>query len=276
MLRFVRSAAALLLVFALSATAAALPAAADVPAVYTTSQWLSNMARFIVGATVKVQPLSSWNADGKLVMTKKLPAATCVALDPVDAASFNMKDGRKGLYILYDNLPVKEVRRESLFFDPSTLPFLSQRLLVVLCKLKPENYSFYQRRLAEFQSRLDSTLEVGRSLVPDVKILDLTGAAGPWIRAAAGETVRPPDDLWLEWKKGGKLKELQGAIAEAQKRSWWIVTDVWTPEAIRSALANNNRVVTVRAPERDEDFFTYLHDIYLGLASATTKSGVKR
>ena len=253
---------------------AAAPANPAPPTVYATSPWLASMAQFIVGTTIKVQPLSVWGVDGRLLSARKLPAGGMViALDPKDAVRYGLKAGRKDLFLLYENLPVKEDRRGSLFFDPSTLPFLSQRLLVVLCELKPENYGFYQRRLAEFQSRLESTLEVGRSLLPDANVLDLTGASGPWLRAALKEAVRPPDVLWAAWEKGQRLEELSSALAEAKKRSWWIILDAWTPAHIRGEVLGQYENIVVKTPENNQDFFTYLHDVYLGIWSTMTKSG---
>jgi hypothetical protein len=94
-------------------------------------------------------------------------------------------------------------------------------------------------------------------------MLDLTGAVSPWIRAAALEAVRPPDHLWSAWSRGDRLQELILALDEAQKRGWWIVIDVWTPSGIRSHIAEARKNVYIKAPEIDQDFFSYLHDIYL-------------
>ncbi len=232
------------------------------------------MTQFIVGTTLNVQPLSAWSAEGRLLSVRKPQAGTTViALDPKDAARYGIGAGRSGLHLLYENLPVEENRRGSLFFDPSVLPFLSQKLLVVLCELKPENYAFYQRRLAEFQSRLESTLEVGRSLLPDVKALDLTGASGPWIRAALTGAVRPPENLWTAWEKGQRLEELTSALAEAKKRSWLILLDAWTSPRIRAKVLGQYENILIPAPAKDQDFFTYLHDVYLGIWSTMTKGG---
>lgn len=249
-------------------------AADQTPSAYTTSPWLSSMSQFIVGTTIKIQPLSHWSEDGRLVPARRPQSGGAViALDPKDAARYGLKADRKELFLLYENLPVKESRQNSLFFDLSALPFLSQRLLVVLSRMKPENYAFYQRRLAEFQSRLESTLEVGRSLLPNVQVLDLTGASSPWIRAALPKAVRPPETLWAAWEKGQRLEELVSAVSEAKKRSWWIILDVWTPAQIRSHVSGEHASIVVKAPEKEQDFFTYLHDVYLAIWSAMTKAG---
>ena len=136
-------------------------------------------------------------------------------------------------------------------------------MLKIFCELNPANYSFYQRRIAEFQSRLESAVEVGRSLMHDIQILDLTGCASPWLRAASGGTVRHPAELWSAWAASTRTPDLTLALREAESRKWWIVTDAWTPAPIRTRAASSERRVTISPPEGDYDFFTYLHDIYL-------------
>ena len=240
--------------------------------VYTTDQWLTNMTKFIVGTTINVQPLSTRSESGALIPLRRAPSsAVVIAVDSVDAARYGMKPDRKNLYMLYRQLPVKGENREMLAFDPSVLPFFSQRLLVILSKLNAENYSYYQRRLAEFQSRMESTLEVGRSLILDVKMLELTGASSPWIRAAAVGAVRPPDELWNAWSRGEKLSELSVVLNEAKSRSWWIVVDAWTPHKIRAVVMGVHKNIYIKPPTREQDFFTYMHDIYLELWSAIQK-----
>jgi hypothetical protein len=185
-----------------------------------------------------------------------------IALDPKDADRFGLVIGQKGLHLLYENLPIEESHRTSLPFNPSILPFLSQRLLIVLCELSPDNYSFYQRRLAEFQSRLESTVEVGRSLMQGIHLLDLSGSISPWVRSASENVARPPDELWDAWSGNTRTQELLSAVKEAESRGWWILFDAWTPAPIR-ARASSPRSVTIGPPEADYEFFTYLHDIYL-------------
>ncbi|MDR1136875.1 MAG: hypothetical protein LBK91_01005, partial [Synergistaceae bacterium] len=189
--------------------------------------------------------------------------ADVIALDPKDAARLSLDPKGPNLHLLYDNLPVEESKRGYMPFNPSILPFLSQRLLIVLCELSPDNYSFYQRRLAEFQSRMESAVEVGRSLIHDVSILDLSGAVGPWIRAASVKAVRPPDELWSAWGRNARTAELSLAIKEAENNEWRILTDVWTPQQIREKAASSKGFVFIPPPEADYDFFDYLHDIYL-------------
>ncbi|MDR1472517.1 MAG: hypothetical protein LBS75_08325 [Synergistaceae bacterium] len=266
--RALEALAVLVLLFASSAHASVAPPARPV---FVTIPWLSGIARFIVGTTTAVQPLASWAPDGSLRASKRMPQnPTVIAIDPEDAARYNLKPGQKGLYLLYGKLPIGEEDRISMFFDPSILPFLSQRMLVILCELEPDNYPFYQRRLAEFQSRLESTLEVGRSLIGSFPILDLAGAASPWVRAASPRAVRPPDDLWAAWAEGARREELSLALKEAARRGWPILVDAWTPARIRSQVLGAYKNIYVGPPEGDYEFFAFLHDIYLKIWSEST------
>jgi hypothetical protein len=231
--------------------------------VYASLPWLSGMARFIVGTTMKIQPASTWSASGELRPVKLPKGASVIALDPLDASRMGLVKGDGGLSCLYDNLPIEPSSRLTLPFNPSVLPFLSQRMLKVLCELSPDNYSFYQRRLAEFQSRLESAVEMGRSQIRGVPILDLTGAISPWLKAASAQTVQPPGELWLAWAGSTRTPELAMAVKEAEARGWLILADAWTPAQIKTRVANSARYVLITPPEADSDFFAYLQDIYL-------------
>ncbi|MDR0765289.1 MAG: hypothetical protein LBE65_06860 [Synergistaceae bacterium] len=251
------------------AGAAEIRAAEPPPTIYASLPWLVGVTRFIAGTTADIQEASQWNASGALRIPKKLPrGARVVALDPIDASRFGMARGETGLYLLYENLPIEEHERGALPFNPSVLPFLSQRIVKVLCEIKPENYSFYQRRLAEFQSRLESTVEVGRSLIGTISVLDLSGSVSPWIRAACGHAVRPPSELWDAWTGDTRTADLTLAVKEAESRNWWIITDPWTPPQIKTRISASPKLISVTLPQAEQDFFDYLHAIYLEIWTA--------
>ena len=231
--------------------------------VHASLPWLASMASFIVGPTIKIQSVSAWNASGELRVSRRPPNDSIViALDPLDASRLGLVRGEAVLYLLYENLPIEASSRGTLAFNPSVLPFLSQRLLKILCELNPDNYSFYQRRMAEFQSRLESAVEVGRSLIHDTPILDLTGAISPWLRAASGKVVRPPDELWTAWIGNTRTPDLTLAVKEAESRGWWILVDAWTPAQIKTRISSPAKIISVPPPGNEYDFFIYLHDIY--------------
>ena len=264
-----RSLSLRVMTFFLCAICAIAGAAEAPPVIYASVPWLAGVTRFIVGTTADIREASLWNASGALQIPKKLPqGARIVALDPIDASRFGMARGEAGLYLLYENLPIEERERGMLPFNPSVLPFLSQRLLKVLCEIKPDNYSFYQRRLAEFQSRLESTVEVGRSLIGEISALDLSGSVSPWVRAACGHTVRPPRELWEAWTGNTRTPDLALAVKEAESRGWWIITDPWTPPQIKTRISASPRLISVTLPQTGWEFFDYLHAIYLEIWTA--------
>jgi hypothetical protein len=242
------------------------------PDVWVTQPWIAAMARFIAVSTLDVRPMCAWGGDGSLRVIRRPPrGASVIALDAKDADKYGLRNGRYGLHLMYERLPLADLYRNAIQFDPSMLPFMSQRLLVILSKLNPENYSFYQRRLAEFQSRVESTVEVGRSQIRGVKMLDLSGAVSPWIEAAATDAVRPPPEVWAAWVKGERADELLAAVTSAQNRNWWIVTDTWTPARIAAAAAGAPRKVKITPSDTNQDLFEYLQDIYLQMWNVMAK-----
>ena len=232
--------------------------------VHASLPWLASMASFIVGPTMKIQSVSAWNASGELRIPRRPPRDSIImAIDPLDASRLGLVWGEAGLFLLYENLPIEPSSRGMLPFNPSVLPFLSQRMLKILCELNPDNYSFYQRRMAEFQSRLESAVEVGRSLINGTPILDLTGAVSPWLRAASSKAVRPPDELWRAWIGNTRTQELALAVREAESRGWWILMDAWTPAQIKTRVSSSAKLISLPLPGTEYDFFAYLHDIYI-------------
>ena len=233
---------------------------------WVTSPWLGLMARFIGGAHATVHSLRTWAEDGRLVgASRPSPAGLVVALDPGEAADYGLSAQRKNLRVLYRSLPFQGSRRQELFFDPAALPFVGQRLLIVFAKADPEHYGYYQRRLAEFQSRMESTLEVGRQLLPEVRLLDLTGLAGAWIRAAVPQGVRPPEPVWRRWEEGADGASLRASLDRAESRGWLILLDPWTPGPVREAAAGRKRVVHLPVPRNDQEMFLFYYDLYLTL-----------
>lgn len=236
---------------------------------WVTSPWLALMCRFVGGVYVDIQPLSFWE-EGRLVMPKTtLPeGAIVIALDAREVRRFGFKTDGVEVRTLYGSLPLEEAERERLFLDPAGLPFLGQRLLIVLAAIDKERYSYYQRRLAEFQSRLESTVDVGRQVIGDALILDLTGRSSLLIEGAVKTPIRPPQAVWEKWEKGEGYSSLRLSLQEARRRDWFVVTDVWTPESVLMEAQASGPVVQLPGPNIDEDLFLYLYDQYLEIWNA--------
>ena len=237
--------------------------------VYTTSPWLAMIVEFIGGDYAQVSPLSSWGAGGGVHSVRRYPGSGLVfALDKKDAERFGFKKQRSELELLFERMPDTKQGRDSVFSDPSILPFIAQRVLKAFSRHAPDSYPYYQRRLAEFQSRLDSTLEVGRHLLPPKKGIDLTGATGAWVRAAMPGMVRPPAKLWEAWRRGESLEGLVAALNEAQVRGWIIVTDPWTPSRIAEKANGRAGLIALPQPKANQEIFLYLNDLYLAIYNA--------
>lgn len=236
--------------------------------IYASSPWLALITRFIGGVNVTVKPIQEWNKDGvavRKIASKNIKSdAQIVALDKGEAASLGL-DGTKypGLFILYGTVPFNRGRLDYHFSDPSVLPFVAQRVLTALSQIDPGNYSYYQRRLSEFQTRLDSTVLVGRQLLKGYPVLDLTGGFYNLL-SAAGCVILPEDRGEKEkWSRGEDLESLITRVKDAVKERVPVIVDLSTPKAIRDALKENKEVLTLGRPGGEEDFILFFHDQFL-------------
>lgn len=237
-------------------------AAAQQLRVAVASPWLLEVASFIGGKQASVRALAVWNDAGVEVPSGRPRAGEIIiAFDAQEAATLKIASDNKKLRILYPKLPLGEEKRRAAFFDPAMLPFIAQETMKIIAGADGKNYSYYQRRLAEFQSRIDSAMGVGRHLLANAKMLDLTGAQGGWVRSSLPGVVRPPDEVWRGWLNGDAAA-LSAALDEAERRGWLLLLDPWTPQMIRyAAVAHANRL-TLAAPQNGMDYFVFLHDIF--------------
>ena len=227
-----------------------------------TSPWIGFIASFIAGDTKNVRYLSNWDSNGNVVKTSS-PASSeiIIAIDAKDAENFRVKKN-KNLRLLYDELRMTKEQFYSACFDPAMLPFIAQSVMKIMAEEDKVRYTYFQRRLAEFQSKIESTIDSGRHLLINTKILDITGAEGTLLRSSLTGAVRPPAAVWEGWK-AGDTKALKAALDEAQRRNWLILMDPWTPEIIRSTAILYEYRLTLPPPSKDQDYFVFLHEIFL-------------
>ena len=172
-----------------------------------------------------------------------------------------MQTQRRGRNVFTVRCLSPEKDRISIFDPPPS--FIGQRLLQLLSEWDPGNYSLFQRRLAEFQSRLDGNLAIGRELIAGLPILDLTFLTTPWLQAASGDLLRPPEDHFETWGRGEGIDLLESWLLRAQKEKRMAVADVWTPAIVKDRLANFTRSVVFPPPSLNLEWTLYLHDLYL-------------
>lgn len=220
------------------------------------------LVRFIGGQMVDVHSRFDWASDGTLVVRSgSFPKnAVIIALAPEERG---IPKGAYRVRYLYEFLPYGRDEFDKYFFDPASLSFMASRVLAILAEMKPSMYDYFQRRLAEFQSRLDSVVSVGREILQDVPILDLTSHTQLLLKASGAKVTRPAPELFELWKRGDGEAELTKLIQEAKLQNCLIVADVWSPSMVREKTLNVSCGVLLPAPKVDIMWTAYLHDLYL-------------
>ncbi|MBQ6774547.1 MAG: hypothetical protein IJQ56_01555 [Synergistaceae bacterium] len=232
-----------------------------------THPWLALLASFIGGAEVSVTPLRIWNKNGDLSMSdrgrilKELESGSkIIALDKSDAEESGINDRNKDKFsvkYLYSPFPVSY----NALYDPSVIPFVAQRVLNALSEWDVQNYSYYQRRLAEFQARLSSSVLVGQVL-KDITICDLTGSAGVLLKAAGCKVNR--SEKFDEWQKGN-LSGFREYLDLQRSKGSIILIDDDTPANITRSLSRRPDVYKWERPPLDVDYPAFLYEQYISL-----------
>ncbi|MDT8284027.1 MAG: hypothetical protein RQ767_00750 [Thermovirgaceae bacterium] len=244
--------------------------------VWVCNPWFSMLARFLGGAQTKVNPLLVW-AENSVVKPGRsglTEGSVVLAVNNDEAVRVLGKKNLKrySLHFLFESFLTSGGRVDENFMDPAALPFIGLRTLEILSAADPGNYDYFQRRLAEFQARLDSTVVVGRNMIGDSTILDLSWIYGRWIQAAAGKVIRPPDLVKAGWSQGADLDVLDTALEEARKQNWLIVVDPWTPAHIREMSNKIPGFIELPAPRMEGDMILFLYDLYLQIWDYTRKN----
>ena len=229
--------------------------------------WLALLASFIGGVEVNVTPVRIWNDKGDLVLAERgkvlreLPDDTrIIALDEDDAKAAGILDGRRkfsAVKYLYSPFPVKV----NALADPSVIPFVAQRVLAALSEWDAQNYPYYQRRLAEFQARMSSSILVGQVL-KDVTVCDMSGSAGILLQAAGCKILRP-ERLEI-WEKGN-FSGLREYLDENKAKNITTLIDDDTPPALKRFLAGRSDVFHWVRPSLESDYPSFLHEQYISL-----------
>jgi hypothetical protein len=235
--------------------------------IVTISPWITVLTHFLGGIKVNVTPLSAWD-NGKVSRAKirnTINSETyIIALDKSEITKIGLdpRDYKNARY-LYEKAPFDESECDKYFGDPSVLPFIAQRLLPVLSSFDPENFSYYQRRLAEFQTRLSSTILAGRNLLKGQKVLDMTVSYGYFLIAAGCDVSKLDQEDVDEWVKQKQMEVLIEMVVKNQKENKLVIIDAAAPKTIRTALSSLPNIITLSRPPLDQDFLAFLHDQYL-------------
>jgi len=251
---------------------------ADEPVeIWVTHPWLEMTTHFIGGAYCSVHSIQEWDESGALKRRAAAPAdAIVLAFDPSDAKTSGVMDKNNTVMLLYKRDLGGLDNPDMPFLDPATLPFIGLRILKNISQVDPGNYSYYQRRLAEFSARLDSTVLVGRQMLGATRLLDLSWQVGRWIQAATSDLVKPPAAVKENWEKGQDMETLELAIREAKRQGWLILCDPWTPEQVIEKIGESTSCLVVPGPSEGQDFFLYLYDLYLFVWDRLRSPGIER
>ena len=226
---------------------------------------LALLVSFIGGPEVNVIPLRVWNANGDLVLAERGKSlreleegAKVIALDENDAKVSGV-DGRKKLAVrcLYSPFPAEV----NALWDPSVIPFVAQRVLTALSEWDAQNYPHYQRRLAEFQARMSSSVLVGQVL-KDVTVCDMSGSSGILLQAAGCRILRP-EGLEL-WQKGN-MAGLREVLESNKAQGITTLIDDDTPPVLKKYLAGRADVFRWERPSLERDYPSFLHEQYISL-----------
>jgi hypothetical protein len=275
-----RPLAAVLLPLFLALCARAAPAApSPVLEILVSSPWLALLTNFIGGVNVKVSSILEWNEEGELtrrVRTRSLqslpPKSLIMAFDYRDARGLGLSpDGYENYRSLYTRFPIDEDAFDASLSDPSVIPFVAQRALTVLADWDPDNYPYYQRRLAEFQARLYSTTLAGRQILRGQTVYDLTGHSGALLKAAGCLLIRPSEAEWGAWSAWKETDKLLSSVSRHLEEKNAVVVDASTPRAIRGLLGANHGVFAIARPKTDQDYPAFLHGQYISLWSKLTQ-----
>lgn len=239
--------------------------------VSVTHPWLALLVSFIGGPEVNVTAIRIWNDNGDLVMAERgkilreIPdGAKIIALDENDAKDSGIKSANKlTVKYLYSPFPVST----NSLYDPSVIPFVAQRVLTALSEWDSQNYPYYQRRLAEFQVRLSSSILVGQVL-KDMNIADFSGSSGVLLRAAGCKVERPKE---IETWQKGNFSGLREYLDEAKNKGAAIIFDDDTPPVLKRYLNGKSDVYKLERPSLDTDYPSFLHEQYISLWQKITE-----
>lgn len=235
--------------------------------VWTTTPWLALVTRFIGGVFVTVRPIEFWDEEGQVVRkvkTRAIPKdVRIIALDSEEASRLGLNQKEwTALAPLYRTAPFDKKRLDYFFADPSSLPFIAQKVFTVLSQFDPSNYPYYQRRLSEFQTRLDSTVIVGRRLLSGSVFIYIGGNFSGMLTAAGCSMEAIDESLKELWEQEKGLDSLSAILGDALGRRIPVIVDT-SSKKLKDSLRNNKEVLFLEKPALDQDILLFFHDQYI-------------
>ena len=239
------------------------------PQIWVVNPWLYHVVSFIGGDEVLVHPLLDW--EGQALFSEKnfiSPGGFVLALDQKEADEIPLAYELQNFRSLFRDIPVLRGKTNSMYLDPPTMSLLGQKVLITLASLFPQHYTYFQRNLAEFESRLESTVDIGRKMLYPVGIINFSGSYALWIRAASFQEIRPSAE------KMSRILEDEGNLLLGQtletslEKGHVVVTDESMPLEIQEIVKQQRNGIVLLLPpllEDSGDFFLFLYDQYLAI-----------
>ena len=223
--------------------------------------WLAVITSFIGGPNVSVTSLYDFNAKpNKNLNLNNINKIIAIDRDELKNFKINLQASRltpTDIETWYLFKEFKELNNlEAAILDPSVTPFIAQKIMTALSTWDAANYPYYQRRLAEFQTRLSSSILAGKQLLNGTKIyLDGEGAL----------------NLYNLFKASG-CEILDQVTPEALS----IVDDSSYVRGKRKVKSQGNIFYFKRPEIKDNnyniDYPAYLHDLYIALWQLISKA----
>lgn len=145
------------------------------------------------------------------------------------------------------------------YYDPAKIPFIILNVMKAISSNDPKNYPHYQKRLAIYQSILDSTLQVWKKNLKNLSVLDLTVHTGFIFSTGATKCVKPPREVLEAWKSGD-IAHLQATIEQANQRHMLIVTDFATDPVVTQNVQKLAKKHFHMLKYQEGSFSSYLAD----------------
>nr|MBQ6740162.1 hypothetical protein [Synergistaceae bacterium] len=213
--------------------------------------WIAVIASFIGGNNVNVTSVYDFNFKLNKNLDLNNYNYKVIAVDSEDAKRISVKQGVEVWYLFKD----LSLNIEAAVLDPSMTPFVAQKVMTALATWDAGNYNYYQRRLAEFQTRLSSSVLVGKQLLNGSKIyinLEDESAMNLYnLFIAAGCEIL-----------SGDLNSSQAVV----------VTANYNKPAKRKVKNLSKNIFEFKRPEvlnaensYNIDYPAYLHDLYIAL-----------
>ena len=258
----------LMVVFCLTVLSTKAFAEEHKPQIWVSDPWLYVIVKFIGGVYCDVHPVSFWDENGNIVRVSNPPRGSYVFVlyrGQEKSKKLGISLKRSRIVPIYENKP-SGLDNNCYFLDPSVLPFFALGAMRSISAIDTEHYSYYQRRLAEFQTRLDSVVRVGRQLLWNVEICDFTDYLGGWFKAVSGKSRQS----FGHNKKISEItsEELSKRILSIKARKGVIVYNSSLPKDILSVLEKAPFKVKFGYPSENQDFFVYLYELNLSVWNA--------